>query len=245
MSTIALITGGNRGLGLATAKALAQSGATVIIAGRDPNAVRAAAEGLVGQGLRAEAIAMDVTSPESIAAAAATVAARHGRLDVLVNNAGVLPEATSSGGHHFVDVDAFRTTFETNVFGVAATTEGFLSLLMESGAGRIVNVSSTMGSLNDQQNVDSPFYSTVVPAYQASKAAVNSITIGLSKKLAGTKLKVTSVCPGWVQTDLAPGNREHAPTTAEDAARIVVTAATLPDDAPSGTFIDSSGPVPW
>ncbi|NLP84540.1 SDR family NAD(P)-dependent oxidoreductase [Microbacterium sp. CFH 90308] len=245
MSTIALITGGNRGLGLATATALAQSGATVIIAGRDLNAVRTAADGLVGQGLRAEALAMDVTSTESIAAAAATVAARHGRLDVLVNNAGVLPEATSSSDHHFVDVDAFRTTFETNVFGVAATTEGFLPLLMQSDAGRIVNVSSTMGSLNDQQNVDSPFYSTVVPAYQASKAAVNSITIGLSKKLAGTKLKVTSVCPGWVQTDLAPGNREHAPTTADDAARIVLTAAMLPDDAPSGTFIDDSGPVPW
>jgi NAD(P)-dependent dehydrogenase (short-subunit alcohol dehydrogenase family) len=245
MRTIALITGGNRGLGLATANALARTGATVIIAGRDTEAARAAAAELAAQGLSAEALTLDVTSAESVASAAEEVAQRHGRLDILVNNAGILPEATSSGDHQFVDLDAFRRTFETNVIGVAATTEMFLPLLRRSDAGRIVNVSSTMGSLADQQNESSPYYSSVVPAYQASKAAVNSITIGLSKKLVGSKVKVTSVCPGWVQTDLAPGNREHAPTPAEEAAQIVVKAATLPDDAPSGTFISETGPVPW
>ncbi|WP_350349932.1 SDR family NAD(P)-dependent oxidoreductase [Agromyces sp. G08B096] len=245
MSTIALITGGNRGLGFATAAALGRAGATVIVAGRDADAAQASADALVAQGLAAEALAMDVTSPASIAAAVDAVRRRHGRLDVLVNNAGVLPEATSSGGHQFVDLAAFEHTFATNVFGVAAVTEGFLSLLKQSPAGRIVNISSTMGSLSDQQNPDSPYYASVVPAYQASKAAVNSLTIGLGKMLAETKIKVTSVCPGWVQTDLAPGNREHAPTSADDAAQIVVAAATLADDAPSGTFISAAGPVPW
>ncbi|MEF3402172.1 SDR family NAD(P)-dependent oxidoreductase [Agromyces sp. CCNWLW203] len=245
LSTIALITGANRGLGLATATALARTGATVIIAGRDFEAASAAAEGLVAQGLRAEPLELDVASPTSVAAGAAAVESRHGRLDILVNNAGILPEATSETEHEFVDLGAFARTFETNVLGVATVTEKFLPLLRRSDAGRIVNVSSTMGSLRDQTDENSPYYSSVVPAYQASKAAVNSMTIGLSKQLAGTRLKVTSVCPGWVQTDLAPGNREHAPTTAEEAARVVVTAATLPAHAASGTFIDSAGPVAW
>ncbi len=245
MSTIALVTGGNRGLGLATATALARSGATVIIAGRDDVAVRTAAADLVAQGLSAEALTMDVTSPPSVVAAAEEMAERHGRLDILVNNAGILPEAAATGDHEFVDIDALARTFETNVFGVAAVTEKFLPLLHRSDAGRIVNVSSTMGSLNDQANENSPYYPSVLPAYQASKAAVNSMTIGLSKKLAGTKLKVTAVCPGWVQTDLAPGNREQAPTSADEAAQIVVKAATLPEHAPSGTFLDIAGPVPW
>ncbi|WP_448002378.1 SDR family NAD(P)-dependent oxidoreductase [Agromyces bauzanensis] len=245
MSTIALVTGGNRGLGLATATALARSGATVIIAGRDSDAVSAAAHGLLEQGLSAEPLTMDVASPASVAAAAELIADRHGRLDVLVNNAGILPEATAMGDQEFVDLGALARTFETNVFGVATVTEKFLPLLHRSEAGRIVNVSSTMGSLNDQSDENSPYYESVLPAYQASKAAVNSMTIGLSKKLAGTKLKVTSVCPGWVQTDLAPGNREQAPTSADEAARIVVTAATLPEHAASGTFISSAGPVPW
>ena len=245
MSTIALVTGGNRGLGLATATALARSGATVIIAGRDAEAVHTAAADLVGQGLSAEALTMDVASPTSVAAAAEAITERHGRLDILVNNAGILPEANATREHQFVDIDVLARTFETNVFGVAAVTERFLPLLRRSDAGRIVNVSSTMGSLNDQTNEHSQYYTSVLPAYQASKAAVNSMTIGLSKKLAGTRLKVTAVCPGWVQTDLAPGNREQAPTSAEEAAEVVVKAATLPEHAPSGTFIDLAGPVPW
>lgn len=245
MNTIALITGGNRGLGLATATALARTGAIVIIAGRDLDAVNAAVDSLLGQGLRAEALKMDVTSAASVAAGAAEIGARHPRLDILVNNAGILPEATAEGNHEFLDVGALAATFQTNVFGVATVTEKFLPLLHRSDSGRIVNVSSTMGSLGDQSDVQSPYYASVVPAYQASKAAVNSLTIGLSKKLAGTRMKVTSVCPGWVQTDLAPGNRENAPSSAAEAAQIVVTAATLPEHAVSGTFISSTGPVRW
>jgi NAD(P)-dependent dehydrogenase (short-subunit alcohol dehydrogenase family) len=245
MSSIALITGGNRGLGLASARALARAGSTVVIAGRDQARVRDAAAQLRADGLDAEWLVLDVTSPSSVAGAAGQVRQRHGRLDILVNNAGILPEAASTGQHEFADPAVFRATFETNVAGPVSVIEAFLPLLRNSAAGRVVNVSTTMGSLTDQSNPDSPYYQLVVPAYQSSKAALNSITIGLSKKLAGTGIKVTSVCPGFVQTDLTPMNREQAPLTADQAAEVVVRAATLPGDAPSGTFIGRDGPVPW
>lgn len=123
--------------------------------------------------------------------------------------------------------------------------EVFLPLLRRSRAGRVVNVSTTMASLNDQTNPGSPYYAMVVPAYQSSKAALNNLAIATAKALAETPIKVTSVCPGFVQTDLTPINRDQAPLSADQAAQIIVTAATLPDDAPSGTFIDANGPVPW
>ena len=105
--------------------------------------------------------------------------------------------------------------------------------------GRIVNVSSTMGSLNDQTDPTSPYYEMIVPAYQASKAALNSITISLAKKLVDTHIKVTSVCPGFVQTELAPGNKEQAPLTPAEAARVIVAATNLPDSAASGSGSDA------
>jgi NAD(P)-dependent dehydrogenase (short-subunit alcohol dehydrogenase family) len=111
--------------------------------------------------------------------------------------------------------------------------------------GRIVNVSSTMGSLSDQADPNSPYYEAMVPAYRSSKAALNSITISLARTLADTDIKVTAICPGFVQTDLTPINRDQAPLTADQAARVVVTAATLPADAVSGSFIDQNGPVAW
>jgi NAD(P)-dependent dehydrogenase (short-subunit alcohol dehydrogenase family) len=243
--SIALVTGANRGLGFATADALARRGACVLLAARDEARAEDAAAKLRAEGMDVQPVRLDVTSAASIAAAAERVEQEHGRLDVLVNNAGVLPEATDADEHEFADPDLFAMTFETNVFGAVAVTEAFLPLLRRSENARIVNVSTTMGSLNDQADPDSPYYQLAVPAYRASKAALNSVTISLAKRLAGTGIKATSVCPGWVQTDLAPGNREQAPLTADEAARIVVAAATLPDDAESGTFIDRSGVVAW
>jgi NAD(P)-dependent dehydrogenase (short-subunit alcohol dehydrogenase family) len=243
--TIALVTGATRGLGLATSRALAQVGACVLLTGRTWAAAQQAADSLRSEGLDVQALELDVTSTPSIHAAAQQVARRHGRVDVLVNNAGILPEATDSSEREFANIDVFRTTFDTNLFGTVAVTEAFLPLLRNSVAGRIVNVSTTMGSLGDQANRDSPYYEAVVPAYQSSKAALNSVTIGLAKTLADAGIKVTSVCPGFVQTDLTPVNKQQAPLTPEQAARIVVTAATLPDHAASGMFIDENGVVPW
>ncbi|MCK9921862.1 SDR family NAD(P)-dependent oxidoreductase [Frankia sp. AgPm24] len=245
MSKIVLVTGGNRGLGFSTAKALARSGAVVIIGARAEAAARKAVDTLEEEGLTVDWVELDVTSPPSVRAAAEIIRERYCRLDALVNNAGILPESTDIVEHAFADTNIFRQTFETNTFGPVTVTEIFLPLLHKSVAGRIVNVSSTMGSLTDQNNPLSPYYSMLLPAYRSSKAALNSISVELAKSLKGTPIKVTSVCPGFVQTDLTPISRQQAPLTADEAAQIVVTAATLPADAESGTFIDANGPVAW
>jgi NAD(P)-dependent dehydrogenase (short-subunit alcohol dehydrogenase family) len=216
--TTAFITGANKGIGYATAARLTQAGVRVIIGARDP---RKGEE------------------------AAAAVRAEDGHLDVLVNNAGILPEATA-GADGPLDLGLFRTTFDTNFFGVVATTEAFLPLLTRAPAGRIVNVSSTMGSLADQADPASAYYGVIAPAYQASKAALNSVTIALSKSLAETNVKVNAVCPGWVQTDLCgPDNKAAAPTAPDDAARIVSELALIGADGPTGGFFDEAGPVRW
>jgi NAD(P)-dependent dehydrogenase (short-subunit alcohol dehydrogenase family) len=246
MTRIALVTGANRGLGFEVARQLGQDGARVLVGARDPEKGERAAAELTQQGLDADSIGLDVVSSSSIASAAERVDRDHGRLDILVNSAGILPEATTPEATRPLDVALFRQTFETNLFGVAAVTQGFLPLLRRSPAGRIVNISSTMGSLADQTNPSSQYYGLVVPAYQTSKAALNGLTIALAKALADTPIKVTSVCPGWVQTDLGgPENRAAAPLRAEEAAPVVVSMASLPDDASSGQFVDRDGTVPW
>lgn len=242
---IALVTGASRGIGLATARRLAREGHHVVVAARNRAAAEQAAEVIRADGLAASSVLMDVTDAASVRAAAAVVAVRFGRLDVLVNNAGILPEAIHEGAKEVVDLTMFELTYATNVLGPVAVVEAFLPLLRRSTAGRIVNVSSTVGSLAHQTDPASPWHAMVVPAYQSSKAALNAFTIVLSKALADTPIKVTSVCPGWVQTDLAPGNREQAPLTPEDAAEVVARAATLSVDDPTGTFVDAAGPVAW
>lgn len=243
--TIALVTGANRGLGLATARTLAMTGLCVLLAARDPEQAEEAAQSLRAEGLDVRSIQLDVTSHDSIGSAVDMVTAEHGRLDVLVNNAGILPEASDGDEHEFANPELFEITFSTNVFGAVAVTEAFLPLLRRSPMARVVNVSTTMGSLNDQTNPDSPYYEMIVPAYQASKAALNSVTIALAKKLADTQIKVTAVCPGFVQTELTPVNKEQAPLTADEASHVVAYAATLAEDAKSGTFIDQHGAVAW
>jgi len=169
-----------------------------------------------------------------------------GRLDILVNNAGILPEATAGAGAGPIDLTAFRETFEVNLFGAVNVTQGFLPLLRRSDAGRIVNVSSTMGSLADQGDPESPYFGVVVPAYQGSKAALNGLTVATAKALSDTPIKVNSVCPGWLKTDLGgPDNRAAAPSTAAEGADIVVAMASLPADGPTGRFVDRDGPVAW
>ncbi|AKU16459.1 SDR family NAD(P)-dependent oxidoreductase [Luteipulveratus mongoliensis] len=241
MSSIALVTGANRGLGQATAVELARQGHLVVIGGRNPAAAACAAEAIRADGWSAESVELDVTSRETVLAAAKELQTRHGRVDVLINNAGVLPEIAAGGEHDLVDLDALEQTFAVNVIGAAVVLEAFLPLVTQSDAGRIINVSSRMGSMADQLDPESPYYGMVLPAYQASKAALNSLTIGLSKQLGGSTTRVVSVCPGFVQTDLTPISREQAPLTAAQAAQTVVAAL----DSPSGTFVDADGVVPW
>ncbi|MFC7880208.1 SDR family oxidoreductase [Isoptericola sp. NPDC057391] len=241
---IALVTGATRGIGLATARRLAADGFHVVVGARRDDAGRAAVDRVRAEGGDASSVLLDVTDPDQVRAAASHVEERFGRLDVLVNNAGVLPEASAEPAEA-VDLDLFRRTYATNLFGPVLVLEAFLPLLRRSDAGRVVNVTTRMGSLADQQDTASPYYSTVVPAYQSSKAALNAVTVALAKALAGTPITVTAVCPGFVRTDLTPLNREHAPLGPDDAAAVVHRAATLPAGAPSGTFVDAIGPVPW
>lgn len=246
MSKFALVTGANRGLGFETSRQLGNAGFVVILGSRSAAAGEAAAAKLRSAGIDAETVVLDVTSRPSVQAAAAEVQRRHGRLDALVNNAGVLPEATEGNKDGLPDLDLFRRTFETNLFGAVAVLQELLPLLRESKAGRIVNVSTTMGSLTEQLNRDSPYFGLVVPAYQGSKAALNALTIALAKSLADTPVKVNAICPGWLQTDLGgPDNRAAAPMTAAEGARIVVEMACLGDDGPSGRFVDRDGVVAW
>jgi NAD(P)-dependent dehydrogenase (short-subunit alcohol dehydrogenase family) len=245
MSAVALITGANRGLGLETARQLGRRGTTVIIGARDKTKGQTAGELLRDEGIDATSVELDVCSPASVRQARDEIAAKHDRLDILVNNAGILPEAAAEF-EGSIDGELFRRTFETNVFGAVTAIEEFLPLLAASSAGRIVNVSSTMGSLSEQHNPSSPYYDVAgVPAYRASKTALNGITVALSRQLAETSIKINSICPGSVQTDLAPGNREQAPLTPEEGARAVVAMATVGGDGPSGQFVDAEGTVAW
>ena len=246
MIKIAVITGANRGLGFATARRLGQSGVRVIVGARNLANGEEAAARLRREGLDCEPLSIDVDSPASVREAAKLVEREHGRIDILINNAGILPEATAPDVDRPLDLGMVRETFETNVFGTISVTNEFLPLLRRSASGRIVNVSSTMGSLTDQTDPSSPYYGLLVPAYQMSKAALNGFTIALSKALTDTSIKVNSVCPGWVQTDLGGSeNRAAAPTTADEAAQIVVDMASIPDDGPTGRFVDRDGAVAW
>ena len=238
---IALITGANKGLGLETARQLGKQGITVLIGTRDAKRGADAVQQLVKEGITAIAVAIEVTSATSIAAAAADVAKRYGRLDILVNNAGILDYATDTGPTT-TSLETFRRVFETNLFGLVAVTQAFLPLIKASPAGRIVNLSSILGSIAEHGDAKSPIYAMRFPAYDSSKAAVNMFTVELAQELLGTTVKVNSAHPGWVKTDMGG---EQAPMEIVDGAKTSVTLATLPADGPTGAFFHLGAPLRW
>ncbi|WP_280401355.1 SDR family NAD(P)-dependent oxidoreductase [Nocardia carnea] len=241
---IVVVTGASRGIGRATATAFARKGYRVVVTGRRAEAVDGVVRELLAEGLLAEGELLDVCSVDSARCLAETLGERHDHIDVLVNNAGILPEATASGAVNFAHPGAFAETLMTNTFGPANVIEALLPLVRRAPAGHIVNVSTEMGSLTEQRNPESAYYSMVVPGYQASKAALNSLTVGLAKMLADTPVRVTSVCPGFVATELAPAAAD-APTTPDDAARIILSAAESTDPGTNGAFVGASGPIAW
>ncbi len=235
---IALVTGANKGIGKEIARQLGAQGMTALIGARDEGRGQEAATELKQQGIQAQAVRLDVTSEDSIREAASTIERDFGRLDVLVNNAGIALDGGPASG---LDLDTLRRTYETNVFGVVSVTQGLLPLLRQSDAGRIVNMSSTLGSLALNSDPNWASANVKMLAYNSSKAALNMITVIFAAELKGTPIKVNAVCPGAVETDLNP----YGTRTVAQGAAVPVRLATLPADGPTGGYFDEDGPVPW
>lgn len=238
---IALVTGANKGIGFETARMLGREGMTVLVGARSRERGEKAAAELAGDGLDARFVLLDVTDGATIQAAAKWVESEFGRLDVLVNNAGIAPGEASVAPSQ-LPLDALRATYETNVFGVVAVTNALLPLLRRADAARIVNVSSELGSITLLSDPDSAYYPFNLPAYNSSKSALNGITLAYAKELADTGIKVNAANPGYTATDL---NRHSGFQTVEQGAAYVVPLALLPEDGPSGGFFTGTEPLPW
>src|SRR3977135_371699 len=204
MSTkkIALITGANKGIGLETARQLGKQGITVLTGARDEAKSSQAAEELRKEGIDVHGIVIDVNNADSIQKAAAQIERDYGRLDILVNNAGVMLDDPKKKPSE-QSLEVWRKTFETNLFGLVATTQALLPLLRKSESGRIVNLSSILGSITLHATPGSPIYDfKLMPTYDVSKSAVNAYTVHLAYELKDSKIKVNAAHPGWVKTEL-------------------------------------------
>ncbi len=238
---VALITGANKGIGKEIARQLGAQGIIVLVGARDIGRGEEAAAELKANGADAHFVPLDVTDPASIAAAASQVENNFGRLDVLVNNAGIALDGGPSSAFT-LELDTLRRTYETNVFGVFSVTKAFLPLLRRSDAGRIVNVSSGLGSLAENSDPNGQYAGIKPLAYNSSKAALNMLTVIFAAELKDTPIKVNAADPGYTATDL---NRHSGPRTVEQGAAIAIRLATLPADGPTGGYFDEDGPVPW
>jgi len=238
---VAFITGGNRGIGLQTARELGQLGIEVILGVRDPEDA-SAVRTLRAEGITAEAIHYDTAKPETDRAAFAYFERRFGRLDILVNNAGALQEPLMGNDTITLSEATLRDTFEINFFALVRLTQTLVPLVRKSDAGRIVNLSSVLGSLTLHATPDSPIAATKALAYNASKTALNAFTIHLADALRDTPIKVNSAHPGWVKTPLGG---PAAPMEIADSAKTSVQLATLGADGPSGGFFHTGDALPW
>lgn len=241
ITKIALVTGATRGIGLETVRQLAAAGVHTLLAGRDRAKAVDAALKLQAEGLPVEAIELDVTDTASLSAAADAVEKKHGKLDILINNAGILVDTMGLKVSEQT-IDTWRKTFDTNVFGLIATTQAFLPLLHKSDAGRIVNVSSLLGSLAMHSDPTSPIYDFKVPAYNVSKSAVNAWTVQLAYELRDSKVKINTIHPGYVKTEMNDGEGEiDIPTGARTSVRL----ALIDDAGPNGGYFYQEQSLPW
>lgn len=230
---IALVSGGNRGIGFEICRQLATRGLTVVLTARDSAQGKAAAKALQEEQLRVEFHRLDVTSCRSVRACVSAVVERLGRIDVLVNNAGVLIDPRAS---RFLDskLDTYRDTLETNLFGPLQLAQAVVPVMKAKRYGRIVNVSSGLGQLSEME--------AGTPAYRISKTALNALTKILAAEFHGNNILVNSACPGWVRTHMGGEGARRTPAQGADTATWL---ATLPDDGPTGGFFRDRKPIAW
>ena len=239
---VALITGANKGLGFEMARQLGQKGATVVLTARDRNKGEAATEKLRSEGLDVHFLKLDVDREEDYPAAVSFLNDKFGRLDILINNAGISPDGIGGKKASETVGDSLRRAFETNVFAAVLLTQALLPLLKKSDGARIVNMSSILGSQTLHAKPDSPIYDFKSLAYDASKAALNSFTIHLAHELKDTKIKVNSAHPGWVKTDMGT---DAAPMALPEGAKSGVELALLGESGPNGGFFHIGKSLPW
>jgi NAD(P)-dependent dehydrogenase (short-subunit alcohol dehydrogenase family) len=246
---IAFITGANRGLGLETARGLGKLGITVLLGAREKEKGDAAAAELRKDGVaNVQAVVFDVTNRSHHHELASMLEKQYGRLDILVNNAGVMLEEVNfanPGGFNTtssISEKILKETFEINFFSVVALTQTLLPLIRRSPAGRIVNLSSVLGSLTLHADPASPIYGAKAFAYDASKTAINAFTVHLAAELKSTNTKVNSAHPGWVKTDMGGAG---ADLEVSEGGKTSVQLATLPDNGPTGAFVHLGEKLPW
>ena len=241
---IALITGANRGIGFETARQLGQQGIKVLLGARSAEKGKEAAGKLKAEGLDVEFINLDVDNTETHASAAKEVEDKYGKLDILINNAGIFIDETENGapvGASKTSSEIFRKTFDTNFFNTIAVTQEFIPLVKKSDAGRIVFLSSGLGSLNLHSDPTSQIYNWKVPAYDISKTALNGYAVHLAYELKDTPIKVNAAHPGSVVTDM----NAQGEIPVEQGAKTSVDLATLPADGYTGKFIYLGQELPW
>ena len=237
---VALITGANKGIGYEVARQLGAKGLTVLIGARNASLGEAATKNLKAAGADAQFLELDVTRPETIASAAETIGKQYGRIDVLVNNAGIV--AKGDGAPSVADPKAVREVFEVNFFGVLAVTQAMLPLVRKSASGRIVMVSSGLGSIALNADPNEQFSSYRLIGYNGSKAIMSMMTAQLASELRETPIKVNAVNPGYTATDI---NGNSGTQTVEEGAAEIVRQSLVPDSAPTGGFFQTGGSVPW
>jgi NAD(P)-dependent dehydrogenase (short-subunit alcohol dehydrogenase family) len=237
---IALITGANKGIGFEVARQLAEQGITVLLGARNPERGEEAATKLRDENYDAHFVRLDLQDAATHNAAAQFIEEKFGKLDVLVNNAGVALDGGQKSSE--VSQDLLRKTFDTNFFGTIAVTQAFLPLIKKTNAGRIVNVSSGLGSLTLHGDPNWEFYEVKPLAYNASKTALNAFTVILAHELKDTNIKVNSADPGFTATDL---NGHQGYKTVEQGASIITRLAVLPADGATGSYFDDQGVLPW
>lgn len=239
MAKVVLVTGANKGIGFEVSRELGRAGFTVLLGARDTARGKEAVSTLRGEGLDVRFVAADLNDAAgSGAAAAKQISEEFGHLDVLVNNAGIADR--EDGPASSVSIETLRRTFETNFFGTVAFTQPLLPLLRAAESARIVNVSSALGSIAVNGDPGTPYYHAKILAYNASKAALNMFTVGLAYDLRDTRIKVNSVCPGYIATDM---NNHSGPGTVEEGA--IVRFAQLPEEGPTGSFAHKDGTYLW